>query len=1607
MAIDKNTTILQADAQGRFTLDGVARGEIARMDISDVDLIITTKNGNHYVVPGGGVSAMGDHPPDVIFSDGPASTAQLLGEVGTAISLDVEIAVPSSLHLEGDKGGGSTKEDMTEKVHKLEHEKEEQKKQIEILKRKLAEQQKEQKEQHEKDQQKQHDHDQVSALNVNTEGTVEQMVQSLERLEENLHRSDYDYVPPHKFEISPPPSPPAGGVPPPISLTPIVTLFMGNVVGTASDTTAHAGYTTYYGGGGVNGSDASAQIGPRNAAQYSAATISVNASTNNYVYAEGLVSGAAGLPNAASVVGATHEYTKQFVLNVAGYFTKLNDITIKNVPANVSILGATNQGGGVWILPSSYVTKQNTFTLVYSTANTGNFTLEFDVTGTSTRGATFTSVQTFYFVYSAVAQASDVTNPSLDFIQNNKIVETYILPTQDQPNIITTAANTGDGTGTTDIVYGGNNTDTITLQNSNNTITDGGGNGDTITVGNGTNTITVGNGTNDSVTVGSGNNTIVVGNGSGVTVTAGNGINTIIVGNGTGNKITVGTGLNNITVGSGSGIITAGANTGANLDTITINGPSASAIIGYTVNLNNTTSLSANNHVNINGDGTNIVNFGTGGTTTVTISPGSSTNTINTGLGTGNVITGGNGTVNTLNLSTAPSSAGGLTIAFSTTAGSASGTGVGDTFTGVTTLYGSNNGDTVTLSNAGLTFHGGSGNNTITLTYGSGESIYVGGGSNTITLASGGGNSVYAGNGGNTISLLGGGFNTVYGGNGTNTFTGANATASTGNKLYGGAGNNTFLSPDAGTTYNGTNGANLAAISNVVGLGTHNGNPYSVANTSPTNPFVAGSTAVVTTPVTLFSFTPTGGTANNAASSVTYTYDGTTAYININLGVQLNKIDYSGDATPGMTVNLASGAGTGGTANNSSYVSTPITGYDSINYVIGGAGGNNNNFNYLYSSYSDTVLQAPTGSPTNFLETSFVDYSSLSSQTVVMIGSRYGYNNFGLGNGHEIIVSYYNPGNISNSLFYQNTPGITLNLSNSGHVDPVFNNYIIPAFSGYNNTAANTPFTNGGVWQGNDYFVPTNQTETGIQNVYLTDYPNSVNVVVGGYEGLNVIHFNPNNPTTEYFYGGNYAGTGGVPINDFYMSHGVSYAVGGTGATNIVQTNGGYYPNDIAVVILKEGNVPNSDPHVGDSSFALPSGYTGFAYGFASSSPSTTNIAYLSNFSDVVGAVKSYIVGDDNGDSFGTGTASTTIYLGSGGNSVTALLGSNIINDAHAAGRNLLSLTYGFDIVSNYSFTTLTAGYDAFLNSSHQTTFFNGGTGDATLIDGSYQVASNSNALMSTENSTIQVGTFVTLQGSPYHNSSNGTNDVTGSNVFSYDNIYSGAPIIQAYANDVFIYNGDNLSSYNSNITNPYQQYYAFTGSNVFYATPSEMTDFAIVLNFSSVMPVDDILRVPGWGVNGPMDGGSFTNAFEIGNLNDPFGSINVRDLNVLDVRSGTDSINKSASTITFGGNSIDNSASHPTFMLSASDIQQLTGNLANSAISPNLILKLDNGDLFKPLNTVDTVTAGNTISWYNSTTHNSSTLIATDTVNSSGYYHDTIAYNGSNATLQIHYGTG
>ncbi len=456
--------IVKPGGNGGFRLP-VAQADIARVDVVDVDLVIQTKGGVRYILPGAGIEAMSDAPPVVSFSDGNLDAAHLMQQVGVVDTPNVSIPVMSSItehdakdssgpkNLHGD-GPEQPSPDATDT--------------------RTVEAQAE----------GQSSADKVSPLAVASDSTVEKLVQEIGKQVDKLHDKAADPVPVEPYEPQAAAAPGVGAAPNPVSLTPLVVISLGNVVGaTASGGTID--------GAGASGATTSLDdIGVRDEGQFASETIA-GTSGNDVIVADG------------TAVGGTGHFAKEMSIQISGYFTKLDTLTITGLPADVSIVaaGAVHNADGSWTLPITYITDETaSFKLVYNTHETGtsgnasgvyeDFQMTVTITG-YTRGEVFTSTTTLEVQVRDASSAADIS------VGDSNGAAVYILPAQGTPNYVD--AGDGDDTITggygNDTLIGGAGNDTIDASYGNDSIYGGTGN-DVLTGGGGNDFIRGGSGVN-------------------------------------------------------------------------------------------------------------------------------------------------------------------------------------------------------------------------------------------------------------------------------------------------------------------------------------------------------------------------------------------------------------------------------------------------------------------------------------------------------------------------------------------------------------------------------------------------------------------------------------------------------------------------------------------------------------------------------------------------------------------------------------------------------------------------------------------------------------------------------------------------------------------------------------------------------------------------------------------------------------------------------------------------------------------------------------------------------------------------------------------------------
>ncbi len=213
----QKASIIKPDASGGFKLP-LSQGDVARIDVVDVDLVIQAKDGTRYVLAGAGIEAMSDHPPMVRFTNGAASSSSLLEMVGLVETPDLSIPVMSSLTEHDAKTTSGDKSYHGDGTQDAAPEFQASQSQLEA----------------QAEAQQAAQSDLVGPIAEASDATVEQLVQEIGKAVDKLHDKAADPAPVQPFE---PPAAPATGVgaaPNPVSLTPLLVLNMGNVVSPTS-----------------------------------------------------------------------------------------------------------------------------------------------------------------------------------------------------------------------------------------------------------------------------------------------------------------------------------------------------------------------------------------------------------------------------------------------------------------------------------------------------------------------------------------------------------------------------------------------------------------------------------------------------------------------------------------------------------------------------------------------------------------------------------------------------------------------------------------------------------------------------------------------------------------------------------------------------------------------------------------------------------------------------------------------------------------------------------------------------------------------------------------------------------------------------------------------------------------------------------------------------------------------------------------------------------------------------------------------------------------------------------------------------------------------------
>ncbi|MGE5518071.1 MAG: calcium-binding protein, partial [Bacteroidota bacterium] len=778
-------TIVTPNDKGQFTLS-VPQSSIQRVDVIDVDMVLTTKTGERLILPGAALDAMTATPPAVHFSNGNVGADNLLTSVDKVETPNTSIPAMTSLTEFDQKRTEGKKNRTADEKDKVDAAAQEAQSQ------------------------------QVAALSTSgSESSVDKLVAKSERMELEMRQGVFTPEPPkiHQPTI---PSPPQPAPQPKTAKIPLqMSLDEANYTDTypASPPTHAPGIV--YGATGPgsssslpNGSNITSDILPGDALQYGTETL-IGGTSGDIFYADGLYRAAGWNATGTTVLnpastyavldketglapsGTAFYYAKEFSLRVAGYIRNLDSITISGLPPGVSIQGATDLHNGSWSLVESDVTQHpSTLVVVYDTTTIRalfnkdsdgdgvNDYVDYEMTVHMTGlGVTPLDVtQKFVLRFQDVDNITDVTNnpPVLVKGYGGGYSNVYIMPMAGAPELIVTYNGTYDGAqsfadnaaasaATVDgnnTVYAGNSADTI-LAGAGDDIIYAYAGDDRISAGNGTNTVWAGDG-NDTVYSGTGNDilhlgrgdntlndtggdntidvvltktvkgTVVSGNGNDVITITGNGNNTIIVGNEADSftdgddTVTTATGSDVINVGDGNNLVTTG-----NGKKVITAGSGNDTITTTGGNGDDTIAAGDGNNWVTAGDGANTITAGSGNDTVTT---GSGNDDIRVGAG-ANTVTDGGGS----NFISTSANSGKDVI--SITAGTGADTNT--IWTGTENDSVTDGDDTVTTGDSVDTIHVGDGANLVTTGNGK-KVIFAGSGDDIITTTGGNGDDTIA-----------------------------------------------------------------------------------------------------------------------------------------------------------------------------------------------------------------------------------------------------------------------------------------------------------------------------------------------------------------------------------------------------------------------------------------------------------------------------------------------------------------------------------------------------------------------------------------------------------------------------------------------------------------------------------------------------------------------------------------------------------------------------------------------------------------------------------------------------------------------------------------------
>ncbi|CAL62078.1 Conserved hypothetical protein [Herminiimonas arsenicoxydans] len=458
-AADKNGApirVVTPDQQGNFQLK-IGKGDIAKVHIVDVDMVLYLNDGTKLVLAGGAIGAMDDSVM-VDFSNGRDSAAHMMDQVGIIPLQKLDQPRVLSTEPQGGDGRGNMQEEasyrQTEGAQDLAAQAQAANAAISALSKAMVQ----------LANVVQTNAQPVNNFKSNYEGQASQQQPLIKPVPQVL--PERPGVTPQEFVIGP--------------NAPALSVHLVNTVGTTQDGTVLKGS----GGSSAFQSDTNtsniAQIAPQ----------IINAGNDvDTIWANG-----------QAPIGNTPDGTFSKILNVQITGDgKVQSLTITAVlPAGITIVGATSLGNNVYQIPVSPDTKDYRIELRYDTVDPkasapihADFKLNFELTVITTEG-----IQVLNSVRQVVLKDA-TTADDLNYANPITGESALVLPAQGISHIVHAGDNAGTtiyGSNANDFLYGGTGDDTL-YGGKGNTYFQSGAGDDTIVGGGnigGTNINTVG-----------------------------------------------------------------------------------------------------------------------------------------------------------------------------------------------------------------------------------------------------------------------------------------------------------------------------------------------------------------------------------------------------------------------------------------------------------------------------------------------------------------------------------------------------------------------------------------------------------------------------------------------------------------------------------------------------------------------------------------------------------------------------------------------------------------------------------------------------------------------------------------------------------------------------------------------------------------------------------------------------------------------------------------------------------------------------------------------------------------------------------------------------------